>query len=95
MYTQWTTLLIIITLTYYASLTLAYAISPRRYDLIERLRNHHINADTIGCKCIMTEPTSYYTDSTMCLCYNRSDRTFNNTIKCSKYTGKHIRKVEM
>ncbi|KAI7907670.1 uncharacterized protein BX663DRAFT_491648 [Cokeromyces recurvatus] len=77
-----TLLLFSIILIYHSSLIIAYAIS----NLSERLSNRHIDPNTIGCKCIMTVSTLQHTDSAMCMCFNRSDGTLDNTNTCTTYT---------
>ena len=70
-----------------SSMTIAADISPRRYNLINRLEAQNIDVDTIGCKCIMTSPSKENSDSTLCLCFNRPDGSTNDTSKCRAYTG--------
>lgn len=78
---------IIFLLTAVSSITTAYSISPRRYNILDRLANKDIDVDNIGCKCIMTAPTRQNTDSTMCMCFNRQGGTINDSSKCRSYTG--------
>lgn len=77
-----------IALTTFISTVMASSISPRRYNILDRLSNNGIDVDDIGCKCIMTAPTRQNTDSTMCMCFNRNDGSINDTGKCRSYTGK-------
>lgn len=79
---------IVVLTTVITSMVMASSISPRRYNILNRLSNKGIDVDAIGCKCIMTAPTRQNTDSTMCMCFNRSDGTINDTSKCRSYTGK-------
>ncbi len=78
-------------LTFVVAITTASSIiSPRRYNLIDRLEAKDIDVNELGCKCIMSSPTKQNTDSTLCLCFNRQDGTLNDSSKCRSYTGKYI-----
>lgn len=63
-------------------------VSPRRYNLMNRLEEVDVDVNKLGCKCIMSSPTKQHTDSTLCMCFNRKDGTMNDSTKCRAYTGK-------
>jgi hypothetical protein len=85
--------LLLLSLISYTLIVNAF-ITPR-FDLDSALSNQGVNTNKIGCKCIMTATTDYFTDSTMCMCFNRSDGTINDTAKCQDYIGTWIETVSI
>lgn len=63
------------------------ASSPSSTSLTHRLTQSKVDSSKLGCKCIMTATTSNKTDTTYCLCYNKSDGTLNDSEKCSNLQG--------
>lgn len=64
------------------------SITPRRYNLMNRLEEINVDVTKLGCKCIMSSPSKQNTDSTLCMCFNRQDGTMNDSSNCRAYTGK-------
>lgn len=65
-------------------------ITPRRYNLMNRLEQVDVDVNMLGCKCIMSSPSKQNTDSTLCMCFNRKDGTMNDSSHCRAYTGKYL-----
>ncbi|CEG76957.1 hypothetical protein RMATCC62417_11777 [Rhizopus microsporus] len=56
---------------------------PSKPQLQTRLSKVGVNFNEIGCKCIMTDSTQDDRDTTLCLCFNRSNGTLNDSKSCS------------
>ncbi|KAI8339291.1 hypothetical protein BD560DRAFT_317044, partial [Blakeslea trispora] len=54
--------------------------------LTERLSQGHVDVHSIGCKCMMTEPSTDNADTTLCMCFNREDGSLNKSDNCQTYT---------